>query len=146
MNSSKGFTLIELLVVIGIVGILAAIAVPNYQNSIRKSRRAEAQAALLGFSGAMERHYTIKSTYKGAAEEEGNTGAPANTTFTPSASISMYYSFNIDAADTDTYTLSAAPLTDTPQETDPCGTLTLDNAGNKDALDTNGDSVSDCWK
>ena len=44
---SQGFTLVELLIVVAIVGILAAIAVPSYQNYITRSKVAE----ILGFGG-----------------------------------------------------------------------------------------------
>ena len=43
MQKTRGFTLIELIIVITIIGILVAIAVPSYQNHLRKGRRAEAQ-------------------------------------------------------------------------------------------------------
>jgi type IV pilus assembly protein PilE len=53
--SNKGFTLIEVMIVVAIVGILAAVAYPSYQDHVRKSRRAEAQSALMGLAAAMER-------------------------------------------------------------------------------------------
>ena len=47
MNNQKAFTLIELMVAVTIVGILAGIAYPTFQDSVMKYRRVDAQGALL---------------------------------------------------------------------------------------------------
>ena len=59
---SKGFTLIELLVVVLIIGILAAIAVPNYQNAVNKSRMAEGMSNLRKIVQAQQIYQAANST------------------------------------------------------------------------------------
>ena len=71
----KGFTLLEVIVAVAIVAILAAIAYPSYQSSVRKSRRADAEGALVGLSNAMERQFTVNSTYAGNAAGGADTEA-----------------------------------------------------------------------
>lgn len=54
MNAQKGFTLIELMIVIAIIGILAAIAIPQYQNYIAKSQVSRAMGELGAIKTAYE--------------------------------------------------------------------------------------------
>ncbi len=65
MHKNNGFTLIELMIVVVIIGILAAIAYPSYQEQVRQTRRANAQANLMELASYMERYYTENFTYVG---------------------------------------------------------------------------------
>ncbi|WP_180028308.1 type IV pilin protein [Acinetobacter sp. YH16032] len=63
MKLQKGFTLIELMIVIIIVAILAAIAVPSYQNYVTKAKIKEAQSNLIALSLAIENSYQRTLNY-----------------------------------------------------------------------------------
>ena len=58
-----GFTLLELLVVVLIIGILAAIAVPQYFKVVEKGRFAEATSCFSTLKGAQERYFLKNNTY-----------------------------------------------------------------------------------
>ncbi|NOY62955.1 MAG: type IV pilin protein [Gammaproteobacteria bacterium] len=142
----QGFTLIELLVVLVIMAILLSIAVPGYQTYVDRTRRADAQAALVLLSGAMERFYTENNSYLGAANGGGNTGAPGifNTTV-PLDGGTANYNLTINAATATTFTLRATPVG--VQDGD--GLLEYTNAGvrrwdKNDDGDT-GDAGEDNW-
>jgi len=141
-QQKNGFTLIELMVTVAIVGILAGMAYPSYQDSVMKSRRADAKGALLGFANAMERHFTETNSYLGAGTTAGNTGAPTIfSTTSPIDGGTPYYNLTINAATASTYTLNAAPTG--AQTNDKCGTLSLTQTGVRGI--STALSVTDCW-
>lgn len=131
-KSHLGITLIELMVVVAIVGILAAVGYPNYQDYVRRSKRADAQAIMTEDAQFLERYFTTNGTYAGAVLPK--TQSPANGTATPDYQIAP-------ALTPTTYLITATP---TAPFSDPsCGNLTIDQTGNRGA---SAGSVADCWK
>lgn len=63
LRSSKGFTLIELLIVVAIIGILAAIAIPQFSSYRAKAYNSAAQSDLRNFKTSMEAAYADDQVY-----------------------------------------------------------------------------------
>lgn len=119
-NKQRGFNLIELMIVVTIIGIIAAIAYPSYQNSVRKARRADAQTKLLELANYLERKYTEVNSYAGITLPF--TSSPTTGT--------AYYTLSFSSTPTaQTFTLQATPIGG--QAADSCGTLSLSHLGTK---------------
>lgn len=139
---AKGFSLIELIIVVAVVGILAAIAYPSYQESSAKSKRRDAQAALLGLASAMERYYTQNNgTYADSADASTKPIAGLYPSQAPLDGSVKYYDLTITGEDADSYVLSAVPIPGGGMAGDRCGTMTLNEAGSRG----DGDASDNCW-
>ena len=119
-KNQRAFTLIELMIAVAIVGILASIAIPSYQDSVRKSRRADAQGALMNLANVMERHFTEVNTYcdfaaTGGTAETGcgtgtaDSGTPLTGPRQSPESGTKYYDLTINVPNASTFTLRATP-------------------------------------
>lgn len=149
-----GFTLVELLIAILVLGILAAIAVPSYQDYVRQANRAEAKGILLENAQLLERNYTTANRYD-TINQDGTGGAPPIVTQSPKSGTAKYnIAAGYGAAPAQTYSLSATPVVGGAMDGDVCGTLTLDQTGQQGAADVDGDgtTVNDpednatCWQ
>ncbi|MCQ8105215.1 type IV pilin protein [Methylomonas sp. SURF-2] len=140
MKSSKGFTLIELMITVAVIGILAGIAYPSYQDSVMKSRRRDAQGALVGLANAMERHFTETNSYAGSAD--ANDRPTIFAIQSPVDGGTAAYELFITSVTATTFTLEASPTG--AQANDRCGNLTLTNTGARGFDGANG-NTEDCW-
>lgn len=131
-----GFTLIEVMITVVIIGILASIAYPSYQNYVIKTNRAAAKACLTELAQFMERSYTQNMAYNPAGFV-----LPANECRNV---LVNRYTFTLTNLNARTFTLSAVPTT--IQNDSDCGTLTLNQAGQKGAAGgTDAAVVRQCW-
>ena len=129
----SGFTLVEILVVIAIVAILVALALPSYQDSVRKSRRVDAQGDLMEFANTAERIFTQTNSY--VSTDADTNGKPDEV-----IADTDFYTYTFSAGPTaSTWTVQAAPKTG--QDADPCGTMGLAHTGQR----TKTGALADCW-
>lgn len=103
----KGFTFIELLIVITVIGILAAIAVPSYKDSVRQARRADGKVEIMRLAQVQAQYRVTNTGYNGAAI----------------ANID-YYSFAIGNLSNATFTITATATGDQKNDAG-CNVLTI---------------------
>jgi type IV pilus assembly protein PilE len=131
----NGFSLIELMIAVGIVGILAAIAIPSYSAYVKRANRTDATRSLSVTAQALERCYSQAFTYVGCVA----------AAVSPVPSSQGYYNVTITlvAGPPESYTLSAVPLV-APQTADAtCTSFTLNSTGLQGA--TPAGNTQTCW-
>jgi len=125
-NKIKGFTLMELMITVAIIGIIAAIAIPSYQDFINKSRRSEAHAGLAKMQLQQEAHRMVNSTFASAF------GTGSNEVHEPT---SDYYTFSLTGSGNAYTVIATAKSTQTADTA--CTPMTVNQAGTK--------TPAGCW-
>ena len=144
-DRTAGFTLIELLITVAIIGIIAMIAYPSYQDSMRKTRRSDGIAAALAVQVAQEKFRGSCPFYAqtlGASNVCG-ANAGASTVQAPSTSAEGWYNLSIASgtATGNAYTIVADPTGAQVGDTD-CDPLTITfSAANPNGLK----APAACW-
>lgn len=113
------------MIAIVIVGLLAMVALPTYNNSIRKGRRAEAVSALAAIQQAQERYRANNTQY--CCSPLTNALLPSTSGLNlPSTSSTGLYSLSVEYADLSSYVITAQAVSGTSQANDTsCTTMRL---------------------
>lgn len=138
----RGFSLVELMIVLVVVGILSAIAVPQYGAHVARSNRAEAKAVLMAAAQWMEQRFSANGTYCVTAADCTTNPLPTSLRAVPATGAAVYTVTVGNLADA-TYTLTATPVTTGKMHSDACKALTLNQLGQRGqgGLDEAG-----CWR
>lgn len=120
MPKQGGFTLIELMIVVVVVGILAAVAYPSYQEYIRRSNRAAAQGYMMDLAQRQQQYFTDNRAYADTVALL-NAAVPSD--------VATRYTISIVTADGPPPSFTITATAQGVQAPD--GDLSIDSAGRK---------------
>lgn len=138
-SQQAGFSLIELLIAVILIGVLMAIAIPNYTSYLERTRRSDARVALLEVAAAQERWYFENNQYTGTIANVWS-----NQVGGASVSADEYYTLSVALNGNNRFTATATAAGKQTGDVD-CATLTIDETGNRGATAGTGGDATVCW-
>ena len=138
---SRGFTLMELMIVVVIIGVIASFAYPSYLDSVRRSNRGDANAALNVLANDLERYFSLNGSYTTDLDQFS-----LQTYGDYALSGGSKYHLSVAAGTTgsiaSSYSITAVPAADTSQEGDTnCLMFSIDSIGQR----LPNPATSECW-
>lgn len=128
--NAQGFTLIEMMIVVVIVAILAAIALPSYQNYVVRSARVQAQAELLELSSLQEKIFLNSNAYCASVTAAYNATSAGGLGRTSGKTNDGRYDLALDiTTPSQTYVLTATPVSGGTQDGD--GNISISESGQR---------------
>ncbi len=115
---APGFTLVELMIVLVVVAVLAAVALPSYQASVRKGRRAEAFTALSLLQQAQERWRSNNASYTATLPNTAGAASAPNGLGVAATTASGLYTIGVNNQSSTGYTATATAVAGTSQARD----------------------------
>ncbi len=132
----RGFTLIELMITVAVIGILAAIAYPSYNQYIVRANRSASESFMFSVANKQEQYMLDARSYAASL-------STLNLTVPPEVAAKYAVTVTSDMSTTPpSYLVTATP--GSAQNDAKCGTLTLNHLGAKTMSGT-ASAVSDCW-
>jgi type IV pilus assembly protein PilE len=128
--NAQGFTLIEMMIVVVIVAILAAIALPSYEEHVVRSARVQAQAELLELSSLQEKIFLNSNAYCASVTAAYNATSAGGLGRTSGKTNDGRYDLSLDiTTPSQTYVLTATPLSSSSQADD--GIISISESGQR---------------
>lgn len=128
MKDAKGFTLLEVLITVAIIGILAAVALPQYRQYVVRSNRASAQAFMMDIANREKQYLLDARSYTANWQTTLGMSAPDEVARNYTITICLDAGCT-PATAAPSFKITATPIAGTPQAGD--GNLTLDDTGAK---------------
>ena len=137
MSKCRGFTLIELMIAVVIVAILAAVALPNYNNYVLRGKISESTAQLSTMRIKMEQYFQDNRSYLGAC-------LPGTVAPKPTGENAKYFSYTCTIPDANNYVVQADGVSSQGMSG---FSYTIDQAGNRRTVTTGWGTCANtaCW-